>query len=272
MPQDNNTSDRKRRILPGMALLIPGLCCLAYIGIWCAGLLQWSLDIGICFILASGLAMTGYGIMLIFGIRIKWFSRHKLVKRFIWIVLALFLCSFITLESLVIRGAIHNDTDVTADFVLIPGAAVVQDKPSTILRHRLEKAIPYIQSHPKAVVIVSGAKGADESYSEAEVMRLFLVAHGIDNSRIIKEEKATNSIQNVSYSEEIMEESMLGHKPRIIIVTNDFHMFRMRLLAKVQGIAAYGISAPVHYSVVPICYCREYFSLMKLLLTGMQSE
>lgn len=50
-----------------------------------------------------------------------------------------------------------------------------------------------MQEHPDRTVIVSGGQGPDEAYTEASVMARYLIEHGVDASRIIEEDKASNT-------------------------------------------------------------------------------
>ncbi len=180
----------------------------------------------------------------------------------------IFAVSFIVIEGFMIQTALSSKENIKADFVLIPGAQVVDDRPSRILLHRLQKALSYLSKNPDATIIVSGSKGPDELYTEAEIMKRFLVESGIHENRIIKEEKATNSYENIKYSRQIVEQVSNTSDPKVVIITTEYHLFRMVALAKGQGIRAYGISVPVHYAVVPICYTKEYFSIIKAFLGG----
>jgi uncharacterized SAM-binding protein YcdF (DUF218 family) len=262
----------KSRILAGIALIVPGALCLAYIGIWAAGVIHWSFDTGLRFILACGILLPTAGIMLIQGCLARWLARHSLAGRILAAALSLFLLSFVVLESLIIGCAARNDSDVRADFVIIPGATVVEDRPSLVLKRRLDTALPYIRANPETVVIVSGAMGDGETFAEAEIMKRYLVEKGVDAKRVVEETKAVNTIGNIRHSKEIIDGYGLGRTPKVMIVTNDYHMFRTLLLARSHGLEAYGISRKIHWTVAPICYCREYFSLVKLLLTGLRSE
>jgi uncharacterized SAM-binding protein YcdF (DUF218 family) len=273
MRKEQLLKNKDRYKLPGIVLIVLGAAFLAYFGIWATGkVIHWSFDMGVCLILGCGVLLTASGILLLRGGMVIWFKRHKAVRNVLLAVLALFLLSFGVVEGLVLHDAALNDSAVKADFVLIPGATVVQGRPSLVLRHRLDGAMAYINKNPGAIVIVSGGKGEGESFTEAEVMKKYLVQKGIDGKRIIEEGKATNTIENVAYTKQIIDGFKLGWEPKLVIVTNDFHMFRAMLLARAQGLDAYGISVPIHYSVAPICYCREYFSVLKLFLTGLHEE
>ena len=74
-------------------------------------------------------------------------------------------------------------------------------------------------------------------------MRLYLIDLGIDESRIYLEEQATNTVENFSYSQEILKET-LGPDARIAFVTTDFHVFRASRVAKAQGLDVIGVAAP----------------------------
>lgn len=261
-----------RKTIPGMLSLLAGLLGLAYFVMWAAGLFSWSFDAGVQFILACGVILTVFGILLLHGGIIRWSRRHRLARGAFIAAVSLFLISFAFIECLILGNAARNDSAVRADFVIIPGATVVEDRPSLVLKHRLDSALPYIRSNPQAVVIVSGAMGEGEVFTEAEIMKRYLVEKGVDEKRVVEEKRALNTIGNIAYSKEIIDGYGLGRAPKVMIVTNDYHMFRAILLAGNQGLDAYGITRAIHWTVAPICYCREYFSVVKLLLTGLRSE
>lgn len=273
MRQNKRLNMSAWRKAAGIALLAPGVVLLAYIGVWATGtVIHWSFDVGILFLLVSGVLLAASGILLLRGGKLPWLRRHRAFRKALLAVLAVFLLSFLFVESLVISASSRNDGATGADFVLIPGATVVEDRPSLVLRHRLDGAIPYIRAHPGATVIVSGARGEGEAFSEAEVMKKYLTDRGIAAKRIAEEDRATDTIENVAYAKRIMDGLKPGAEYTLMIVTNDFHMYRALLLARAQGLNARGISVPIHWSVAPICYCREYFSVMKLFISGLRTE
>jgi len=53
---------------------------------------------------------------------------------------------------------------------------------------------------------------------------------------------------------------------RIMIVTNDFHMFRAKILARHNGFTPYGITAPTNPVVLVNSYIREYFAVVKSIV------
>ena len=69
--------------------------------------------------------------------------------------------------------------------MIVLGAKIIGDRPSRMLRNRLDAAYAYLQAHPDAVGIVSGGQGSDEQYSEAYVMEQYLLSKGIPAERLV---------------------------------------------------------------------------------------
>jgi uncharacterized SAM-binding protein YcdF (DUF218 family) len=51
-----------------------------------------------------------------------------------------------------------------------------------------------------------------------------------------------------------------------MIITNDFHMFRSKILAGRAGLEAYGISSGTPWYIYPNVFLREYLAVFKSLL------
>jgi len=97
-------------------------------------------------------------------------------------------------------------------------------------------------------------------------MERYLISRGIPKDRIIKEEKATDTNENLIYSREIIDSRGGGSTA---IVSSDYHIFRTRLLAKKQGLSAVMLSAKSSLPVLRINYAvREGFALVKAKLLG----
>lgn len=148
--------------------------------------------------------------------------------------------------------------------VIVLGCKVNGTQPSLSLERRLDKAAEYLSEHKDATCIVTGNKGSDEEISEAQCMENYLISVGIDKDRIIKEDKAKNTRQNLAYSKEIISER--GLDPKSVIITNGFHEYRACLIAKKLDIEAYPCAARSVYTVLPAQYIRELMSVLNQLL------
>ena len=143
---------------------------------------------------------------------------------------------------LMIRSC-RQPTDRQADAVIVLGAAVHGDKVTWVLENRLNTAKDYLDAHPDCVCVVSGGMGSGENVTEASAMKKYLVERGVDPSRVLTEEQATNTPENFLYSKAIIDDT-LGSGAEIAFVTTDFHIFRAGGVAKSLGIDAFGIPAP----------------------------
>ena len=102
------------------------------------------------------------------------------------------------------------------------------------MKSRLDKAIEYYKLNEDANIIVSGGQGEDELISEAEAMYRYLIENGVEKEKIIKEDKATTTLENIIYSKEILKN--LNHEgEKVLIVTNEFHITRAMIIANLLG-------------------------------------
>jgi len=155
-----------------------------------------------------------------------------------------------------------------ADAIIVLGAAVHNDVPSATLTYRVERAAQYAADNPGALIVVTGGQGSYENRSEASVMREMLVSMGIDGERIVEEDAAKNTLENLVLSKAILDER-LGEKISVAIVTDAHHTFRARLIARKIGFDE--VTCLPSRSVeclVPNFYLRELASIAKALLTG----
>ncbi|MDR1832242.1 MAG: YdcF family protein [Fusobacteriaceae bacterium] len=148
----------------------------------------------------------------------------------------------------------------TADFhekaLIVLGAGIRGDKPSRNLLGRLDCALSYLERNPGAVVIVSGGQGEDEDYTEAEIMKRWLVNHGVAEDRVYKEERAASTAENFRYSKEILD-NLYPESWTAAFVTSEYHMFRSAQIAGRQGITVSRYGAPLAWYLYPAAYLRE---------------
>ena len=121
------------------------------------------------------------------------------------------------------------------DYIIVLGAGLKGDTPSLALERRLEKAAEYMNKNGNAIAIVSGGQGKGETISEAQAMENYLLNHGIREDRIIKEGQA-------------------------VFVTNEFHVLRSELMAKINGIDATHIGASTPITLLPVSCVREFIA------------
>ena len=152
-----------------------------------------------------------------------------------------------------------------ADYCIVLGAQWKASGPSAVLRKRLDKAVEYLKASPDTKVIVSGGKGGNEPIAEAQGMCEYLVQAGIDRERILVEDKSRNTFENLVFSGEFLDRG----KHKVVIVTNNFHVFRALSIAEKQGYGrAEGLAADSVFGMAPNNLLREFFGVVKDFATG----
>ena len=155
------------------------------------------------------------------------------------------------------------EADGAPEFVVVLGAQVQGDQPSLTLKKRLDLALSYLNDHPQAKVIVSGAQGADEAYTEAYVMAKYLIEQGVDESRVIQEDQAHDTRENLEYSRVLAEQHGMD-TASVLIITSDFHLCRAKYLARKLGMEPYGLASQTWPEILRVNYLlREVFAFIK---------
>ncbi len=212
------------------------------------------------FLVWIGLALLfflfGYSIWKSF-----WKKVPRLVKRICIAVVAVGFTAFFIVEGCII-SQMNEKGEVGLDYIIVLGAQVRESGPSVVLKYRLDKAVEYLEDNPETICIVSGGQGANEPYSEAEGMAQYLKEQGIDASRILLEDKSLNTEQNMEYSKALIKDGA-----SVGIITNDFHLFRAKQIARKYGLDnVCGIAAKSMPIYLPNNMLREFLAEIKFLL------
>lgn len=177
-------------------------------------------------------------------------------------VITLFLLLYFAFLHTKIRN--HSNTEVPkhADFIIILGARVKGETPSLALQYRIDAAADYMKKNKETIAIGSGGQGPGEDITEAEAIKRGLVAHGIPSNKILLEDESTDTVENIRYSKKLIPK----HLKTGLIVTNDFHLYRAKSIAKDQGLSFEGIPAATPTVAIPKSYAREYLAITKYYL------
>lgn len=244
---------------------------------------NWDLFLGIALIIyiivlciMSGAKFSfSEGILFIAVLLIAYhFTKYKLKKKktlfkTLKVIVSLGLICIVIIEGLIIAYPKRNKDN--SDYILILGAGLINGKnPSLVLKGRLNAALESINEYGNtSYIVVSGGQGNDESISEAEAMKNYLVNHGVEKNRIIMEDKSTSTNENFKFSKEKIEEHSGKDidELNIKIITTDFHSLRSSILAKNAGcenITSY--SSPTKWYMAPVLYFREAFAFIKSMI------
>ena len=149
--------------------------------------------------------------------------------------------------------------------MIVLGCKVEPWGPSILLRDRMDKALDYLENHPDLMVVVSGGQGPDEHVAEAVAMEEYLQKNGVPGRQIIVENQSHNTVQNLILSRKVLgerDEALLDH---VVIVSNGFHLRRVRMLADRAGYENVStLAAPAtHVPSKLKMYVREPLALVK---------
>lgn len=191
------------------------------------------------------------------------------IKKFIDIGLNSVLCYFycLTLATLYCNVmAANHKPHFDKDFVIILGAKIRKDGTLTpILKARVDKAIEFAKNQKenqgkKIIFIPSGGQGSDEIISEAEAMRNYLVENGIPSENIVIENKSTNTMQNMRFSKNKIDE--INKDGKTIFSTTNYHVFRSGVIANNEGLDCEGIGSKTKWYFYTNALIREFVANM----------
>lgn len=252
---------KERVLVPGVIVFgILAVLCILY----CLAI-RLFIGFGTNFYYIWGVMGLGFGLISLLCGMPAWRRRIPLIlQRIFWVCFGIGVALLLFVEALVISGCSAKGT-AGADYVIVLGAQWKTSGPSRVLKYRLDKAVEYLRENPDTRVIVSGGKGANEPIAEAEGMYGYLVDRGIEASKIQKEVLSTNTYENLIYSGELLDKENAA----VVIITNDFHVYRSQKLAKAQGYRnATGLAARSFLPMQPNNLFREFFGVMKDFLMG----
>jgi len=169
--------------------------------------------------------------------------KHSLIQ----IAAGLLLVSVIGLgvKLFSVAGDIRRQSDVDearpADVILVLGAAEYRGRPSPILEARLNHALFLYRRELAPRIITTGGKGGDPMFTEGEVGRAYLSRHGIPSEAIIVESEGETTVHSTAAAAEIMRRMGLHS---CIVVSDGYHIYRVKRMLQFQGISVYGSPRP----------------------------
>lgn len=244
------------------AIFITGIILSVY-GAFMASVSNFNLGIVLTGLIAIGVLLWG-----IFYEKIKKVTRNGVLK---WVKMGV--VTVVCIEALVVGFiAVYGNCDnvtYNEDAVIVLGAGIRGDRVTVPLARRLNSAIEYHKKNPEALIVVTGGQGYQESVTEAYAMEKYLLERGVDKTKIVKEEKATSTGENMRFSKEILDE-MTDGEYSVAVITNKFHIYRGVCIAKMEGFEnVHHMGAEIKwYNVIP-CYLRESLAVMKMWVFDM---
>lgn len=202
--------------------------------------------------------------------------------------------------QILIFGRIPSSAEPDLDYVIVLGAQVKPEGLSKTLKLRLDKAAEYARQNPDTVLVLSGAKGENEPVTEASAMREYLLKQGVEEDKMLLEERSYSTVENIAYSRILIEEDleqkraavrrkaedqrkvpgaaimserlaaqMAQQTARIGVLTSNFHLSRARMIAYKQGLTDVRGIASESDKVLFLHFClRDSLAILKDRLMG----
>ena len=130
----------------------------------------------------------------------------------------------------------ESNLDKGYDAILVLGAGLRNGKPSPVLKDRLDTAYKLYEDGYSKKIIVSGDHGK-KYYDEVNVMKNYLLDKGVESNNIFMDHAGFSTYDSVYRAKEIF----LANN--IIIVTQQYHLYRSLYIAKKLELDAVGVSA-----------------------------
>ena len=223
----------------------------------------------VCIALPFHVGMTGVCLLLLAAVlaALELLRRKKAPRIWSRILLALtalgMAAVFGSMGLIIAQGRDDEMPQSAPEFVVVLGAQINGDQPSLTLKKRLDRAYEYMTGHPQATVFVSGGQGPDETQTEASVMAAYLERRGIASSRIVREEQASDTRENLIFSAELAQARGVD-TGSVLIITSDFHMARAKYIARTLGMTPYGLTSDTWPWILKVNYeLREVFAFVK---------
>jgi uncharacterized SAM-binding protein YcdF (DUF218 family) len=155
-----------------------------------------------------------------------------------------FLILMVALWALTV-AAIHlygrRDEARRVDAIVVLGAAQYDGRPSPVLRARLDHAVLLYRRNLAPVIIMTGGVGPGDTVSEAVVSQRYAVRQGIPRNAILTEREGLTTLQSMDGVARLMRGRGMS---RAVLVSDPFHMLRLKLLALRVGIRGFTSPTP----------------------------
>jgi vancomycin permeability regulator SanA len=123
------------------------------------------------------------------------------------------------------------------DCILVLGCLVHTDgDPSDMLEDRLKRGVALYDAGAAPKLLMSGDHGR-EGYDEVDAMKRYAVEAGIPSADVFMDHAGFSTYESVYRAKEIF------CADKILIVTQEYHLYRALYIARAMGIEAYGVSA-----------------------------
>ena len=128
-----------------------------------------------------------------------------------------------------------------ADAIVVLGAAQYNGRPSPVFRARLDHAMTLYRAGHAPVILVTGGIGRRDTLSEASVGARYLVTRGLPTAAVVALPAGADTYASLA---EVGGWFSGRGSRRVLLVSDAFHLLRLRVLAARRGLEPYTSPAP----------------------------
>ena len=126
------------------------------------------------------------------------------------------------------------------DCIIVLGCLVRDDGSlSAMLRDRLIRSIELYKAGAAPKIIMSGDHGRVD-YDEVNAMKQYAIDNGVPSSDVFMDHAGFSTYETIYRAKEVF------GADKVLIVTQEYHLYRALYIAKQLGIDAYGVSADLN--------------------------
>jgi uncharacterized SAM-binding protein YcdF (DUF218 family) len=157
--------------------------------------------------------------------------------------LGVFLAWVLSFLGVVVWGA--RDLAQKSDAIVVLGAAQYAGRPSPVLKARLDHAVDLWRRGIASRLVLTGGKGTGDTTTEAEVGRRYVMKAGVADTAILLENQGRTTSASLESVARIMASQ---HLERAVLVSDPFHMLRLKILARRFGVES--VTSPTRTSPI----------------------
>ena len=139
-----------------------------------------------------------------------------------------------TKDKIISNKQVSDLTDI--DCILILGAGIYGNNPSPMLEDRLLQGLSLYENQVSPKILVSGDH-TTANHDETNTMKDYLVGHKVPSQDVFMDHAGISTYDSLYRAKHIFKAS------KIIIVTQEYHLYRAIYIANKLDIEAYGVAS-----------------------------
>ena len=160
------------------------------------------------------------------------------------------------------KKQINNEIKEEVDCILVLGAGIWGEKPSPMLQDRLDTAIKLYKEGVSNKIIMTGDHGTKE-YDEVNIMKQYAIDAGIPSEDIFMDHAGFSTYESIYRARDIFKVK------KMVIVTQEYHLYRALYIANSLGVKSYGVNSdPRKYAGQMYRELREILARNKDFIYG----